>query len=58
MFALAVLRKVVELEQKEDLVYNTKQYNSALSDFVADSALDLGLLKFDNCDRLYLDEQI
>lgn len=59
MFALAILRKMVELEEQADyLACDIKLYNSTFAEFVADSALDLGLLKFDDCDRLYLDEQI
>lgn len=55
MLALAILRKILELQkQKLDLL----DHDTFLSEYVLDSSIDLGLLRFDEEDNLVINEPI
>jgi hypothetical protein len=55
MFAQAVLREIVKLE-KQNL--NLLDHDTFLSEYVLQSSLDLGLLRFDEEDNLVINEPI
>ena len=55
MFAFSVLNKIVQLE-KQNL--NLLDHDTFLSEYVVESAVDLGLLKFNEEDSLVPNEQI